>query len=112
MRIDGYRFGEIVIGGKKYTSDVVVLADRVALWWRQKGHTVVPADLQEILAAHPEFLVIGTGAHGAVRVLPEVKDFLAAREIKLVTLPTGEACKRYNELREKHRVAAALHLTC
>jgi len=110
--IDSYRFGTIVVDGKKYTEDIIVFPDRIASWWRQAGHTVAVADVKEMAAAAPEILIIGTGAYGAVRVLPEVESFLSAKGIKLLALPTREACERYNRLRDKHSVVAALHLTC
>jgi len=112
VKIEDYRFGEIVIDGRRYTSDVLILPDRVLSWWRQTGHAVAVADLTAALKAQPEYLIIGTGAYGAVRVLPEVEDFLAQSGITLVTLLTAEACRRYNELAVKFRVVAGLHLTC
>jgi len=112
LRIDGYRFGQVTIDGRKYTSDVIVFSDKIVSWWRQAGHVVAVADIKEIAAARPEVLIIGTGAYGAVRVLPEVENLLSSEGIKLIALPTREACEKYNRLRDKHRVVAALHLTC
>ncbi|MEW6447545.1 MAG: MTH938/NDUFAF3 family protein [Bacillota bacterium] len=112
MKIDSYRFGEIVIGGKKYTEDVIILPGRVISWWRKRGHTVEVSDLNEAAGAEPEILIIGTGAYGAVRVLPEVNDFLSLKGIKLTVLPSPQACERYNRLSTQHRIVAALHLTC
>ena len=62
--------------------------------------------------AAPEKLVVGQGANGRMRVTLETRRALEAAGIELVALPTGEACERYNGLREGGRVAAALHLTC
>ena len=112
MRIESYRFGEIIIDGKRYTSDVLILPDRVLSWWRKAGHAVTVADLAEAIAARPEMIILGTGAYGVVRIAPEVEKFLAAEGIQLVAAPTGEACQKYNVYAGKHRVAAGLHLTC
>ncbi|MGQ9512770.1 Mth938-like domain-containing protein [Thermodesulfitimonas sp.] len=112
MKIDGYRFGEIIIDGRRYTSDVLIMPDKVLSWWRKAGHAVAVADLVEAISVQPEFLIIGTGAYGVVRVLPEVKSFLAREGVVLIAAPTAEACCRYNELAAKHRVVAGLHLTC
>ena len=111
--IDDYSFGRIVIDGRDYHSDVVIYPDRVDdCWWRREGHRLQLADLQEILTASAEVLVVGTGAHGFMRVAPEVEQALAERGIELITLRTDQACQRYNELKDQKRTIAALHLTC
>jgi len=112
LRIEGYRFGEIIIDGEKYTHDVIIFPERVTSWWRKTGHAVEVADIGAVMAARPEMLIIGTGAYGAVRVSPEVETFLSSRGVKLIAAPTAEACDQYNRLREKHRLVAAVHLTC
>ncbi|MEW6192923.1 MAG: Mth938-like domain-containing protein [Bacillota bacterium] len=112
VRIEGYRFGEIVIDGKKYTSDVMIFPERVTSWWRKKGHAVEIEDLTAAVDTGPEIVIIGTGAYGAVRVSPEVEKFLSSRGVRLIVAPTGEACDQYNRLRAKHRLVAAVHLTC
>ncbi len=111
--IDSYQFGQIVISGKKYTSDVIIFPDRVKdNWWRKSGHQLCLDDVAEVIAENPEVLVVGTGASGLVKVLPEVKQSLEAREIKLIAEPTSEACNIYNQLCHSQKVVAALHITC
>ena len=45
-RIEGYRFGHLVVDGEEQTRDVIVLPDRVLTnWWRADGHRLVLADL-------------------------------------------------------------------
>jgi len=60
----------------------------------------------------PEVLVIGTGASGLMKVLPEVEQALEPQGIKLIDQPTDEACQTYNRLCQSQKVVAALHLTC
>ena len=57
-------------------------------------------------------LIVGTGAAGLVKVLPEVKEEAEAQGIKLIAQPTGDACNTYNELSRSKKTVAALHLTC
>lgn len=112
-RIESYRFGSIVIDGRNYTHDVIILPDRVIPdWWRQSGHTLRPGDLSAVFDAAPEALVVGIGASGRMRVTRETEEALTAAGIHLFPAPTEEACQMYNRLRERQRVAAALHLTC
>jgi len=111
--IDSYQFGLIVINGKKYTSDVIIFPDRVRdNWWRRTGHQLCLEDIAEVMAENPEVLVVGTGASGLVRVLPEVRKSVDARNIKLIVQATDEACHTYNQLCHSQKVMAVLHLTC
>ncbi len=111
--IDSYRFGEIVINGRKYSSDVIVLPDRVqGSWWRRKGHELNLEDITGVLTESLEVLIIGTGAAGVMKVPPEVRQEVAARGIKLMVEPTSEAVETYNRLCPSQKVVAALHLTC
>ena len=111
-RIEGYRFGQLVVDGEEQTRDVIVLPDRVVPnWWRADGHRLVLADLQDVLEELPEHLVVGTGAYGQMRPDPAVIEQLRERGVEVEALKTDEAVRRYGEL-DPRRTAAALHLTC
>ncbi len=111
--IDSYEFGSIIIDGRSYTSDVIVLPDRVVDdWWRNEGHELCKADVWEVVQAKPQVLVVGTGYFGRMEVLPETKDYLAKQGIELRVEKTAEACQVYNRLYRSRKTAAALHLTC
>ncbi|MFQ6102021.1 MAG: Mth938-like domain-containing protein [Anaerolineae bacterium] len=113
LTIDHYRFGAITVDGQRHTRDLIILPERViAGWWRKEGHTLHPDDLTAVLEVAPEVLVVGTGAHGMMHVTEETRRALEAAGIRLIAATTAEAVKTYNDLREKVRVAAALHLTC
>ena len=113
VQIESYSFGQIVIDGNSYNEDVIVFPDRVrSNWWRKSGHEVCIEDLKEVLEEKPKTLIIGTGAYGAVKVLPETEAHLQAEGIKLITQRTEEAVRLFNELVKTERVAAGLHLTC
>jgi len=114
--IEGYEFGRILIDGKTYRADLLILPDGIHPdWWRQEGHALAVVDLWELTQCEPlpEVLVVGTGSHGRMVVLPETEQWLKENGVELRALPTAEACKVYNALVEKGvRAAAALHLTC
>ena len=111
--IDNYRFGQVVVGGKKYTSDVIISPDSVRSNWRRaKGHELCLGDIADIIDENPEVLVVGAGAFGLVKVLYEVQRDIKARGIELIVENTDKACKTYNRLCPSRRVTAALHLTC
>ena len=111
--IDSYRFGRLVVDGKSHTKDVIILPDKViAGWWREQGHTLLPDDLEEVLAARPDLLVVGLGAYRRMNVTDEVQQSLKQAGIELIAQSTKQACETYNQLRDQKAVAAALHLTC
>ena len=111
--IDSYQFGEIVISGTKYSSDVIIFHDKVIdNWWRKTGHELCPADIAEVLKESPGVLVVGTGASGMMKVLPKLKEIVQAQGIELIIETTDKACDIYNQLCHSQRVVAAFHLTC
>jgi hypothetical protein len=113
MRIQSYRFGEIVIEGRRYRDDLMVFADRVrAGWWREEGHLLQVVDLKEALAAGPEALIVGTGTQQGMKVATEVVSHTKNAGIELLAFDTRMACQMFNELVEKRRIVAVLHLTC
>ncbi len=111
-RIEGYRFGHLVVDGEEQTRDVIVLPERVFTnWWRADGHRLVLADLEAVIEELPERLIVGTGAYAQMRPDPEALDQLRQRGVEVEALPTDEAVRRYGEL-DPRCTAAALHLTC
>ena len=111
-RIDEYQFGHIVIDGEEQTRDVITLPGRlVTNWWRRDGHSLVLADLDEVIDELPEHLVVGSGAYGRMHPDPAALEDLRRRGIEVEIFETAEAVKRYGDLNPRS-TAAALHLTC
>jgi len=111
--IDSYHFGQIVIDGKKYSSDIIIFSEGVqANWHRSKGHELSLEDITGVAAEKPEVLIIGTGASGLLKVPSEVSVQIEAQNIRLMVAPTDEACHLYNRLSRQQKVAAVFHLTC
>ncbi|MBC7221441.1 hypothetical protein H5T56_00405 [Candidatus Bipolaricaulota bacterium] len=112
MRLSGYRFGKIEVDGVPWQEDLWVCAGMVGRWWRREGHRVYPEDLAEVLELAPEVIIIGTGFYGILKVSEEARDLLSQKGIELMAIPTKEAVELFNDLSQKKRVAALLHLTC
>ncbi len=113
LKIESYRFGEIVIQGNTYRRDLILFPNRVLPdWWRRAGHSLCLDDLQAVLDDPPAVLVIGQGASARMEVPDAVRGALKAHGLRVITQPTAQACQTYNELCEHEHVAAALHLTC
>ena len=110
-------FGSIEVEGRTYEHDIVI--DRGAVRKRSKkaskpyrdkfGHTPLSAD--EELPWGGSRLIIGTGAHGSLPIMPEVMAQAARRHVDLVAVPTEQACRLISGLKPGE-VRAVLHVTC
>ncbi len=113
MNIDSYTFGEIVIDGKTYKSDVIVFEKKVKEnWWRKEGHKLLIEDLQEVIKHNPKTIIIGTGYSGMMKVATETINLLKSKKIDLIYKPTSEAIKIFNSYENKSSIIGAFHLTC
>ena len=114
MRIDSYQFGQMVVEGVTYRSDLIVFENHLLdSWWRKKGHEVQLEDLEEVLKrVDPDVLVVGKGDPGYMEIRPEARKALESRGIQVIALPTKQAWKKYNALQESHNAVGAFHLTC
>jgi polyphosphate kinase 2 (PPK2 family) len=109
--IEAFEFEEIVIDGKKFTSDVMIFPDgKVTKWKRDSEHELQPPDVKKILKANPRTLILGLGTIGKLRVLPEVYEKLGEAEIEVMAFKTEKAIETYKELRRDGKIAALLHV--
>jgi hypothetical protein len=110
-------FGSIEIEGTRYTHDIVIDAGAIRKrskrpskpYRDQYGHT--PLSANEDLPWGGEKLIIGTGAHGSLPVMPEVAEEAKRRGVDLVIEPTEEACQLIADVATP-KVYAVLHVTC
>ena len=114
MRISDYEFGKLAIADRTYTSDVIIAPERIIdCWWRKQGHNLQIEDLDDIVNAKPDLLIIGTGYYGRMQVPLETKQYLEERGIKVVQAKTRDAVTKFNQMQKEYaRIVAALHLTC
>jgi len=116
MHIKRFSFGSIQIDGITYEHDVVI--DRGEVRKRKKkpsrkfrdsfGHT--PLSIDEKIPWKCRQLVVGTGAHGRLPVMEEVKREARRRNIPLLILPTMQAIEELK--RGPGESNAILHVTC
>jgi hypothetical protein len=116
LRFKDFSFGSIHIDGTTYDYDVVI--DRGKVRKRKKkppkkfrdefGHT--PLSIEEDIPWKCERLVVGTGAHGSLPVMKDVKLEAERRKIKLLILPTAQAIDALKQ--DPDNANAILHVTC
>jgi hypothetical protein len=112
--IDDYQFGQITINGQIYDHDIYINSSgQIKPWWRKESHLIEKEDIKEVFSEKPDFIVIGTGAYSVAKVSKEIEKLAKENKIELFIDSTGEAVKKYNELKNKnYKVAAFFHLTC
>lgn len=119
VKFDSTKFGSVTVNGKEY-KDVLVIGGEVIprdldmLHDRYgTGHVTAPEEVDRLLEEKPDYLVVGTGQSGVLKVTGDLKE--AAREAgtKLITARTPQAIGKFNELVEKgEEVNALVHVTC
>jgi hypothetical protein len=110
-------FGEIEVEKQLYDHDVVIEAGKVSKrkkgpskqYREQTGHT--PLSIKEHIPWGGNQLIVGTGSYGRLPVMPEIEHEATRRGIKLVAVPTEEACRLLKDLKPKDAYAI-LHTTC
>jgi hypothetical protein len=112
--IESYSFGSMTITGQSHRNDLKIIDDKiVGNWWRREGHALYAQDIDDILYASVETLVVGTGAYGGMKVTEEAAQAIEGQGINLVAVPTKEAVSIFNSLHAQgKKVAGAFHLTC
>lgn len=117
MKARFIQFGEIEVAGKRYDYDVVIERGQVRkrkkgpskAFREQFGHT--PLSIGENIPWGGKQLIIGTGAHGALPIMEEVRAAAQRRGVELTAVPTPEACRLLENLPARD-VHAILHATC
>ena len=110
-------FGLIEVDGTRFEHDVVL--DRGSISKRRKkaskplrdryGHT--PLSLLEPIPWDCRRLIVGTGADGALPIVPDVLDEARRRGVELLAMPTAEACALLDDA-DPASTNAILHVTC
>ena len=103
----GYGAGYVEVNAKRYTSSLVVSAERIVVDWPAASVDALSADhLAAILELKPEIAIIGTGA--ALR-FPEPARLapLHQARIGVEVMDTPAACRTYNILLGEGRAVVA-----
>jgi hypothetical protein len=104
----------MVIDGTTYTKDLIILPERIVDgWWRQDGHVLHAVDLDQVIEAQPDQLIVGQGVYRRMKVADDARQALQEAEIAFTALPTSQAVQRFNDAAsEDQAIAAAFHLAC
>jgi len=111
--IDSYKFGEFIVDGKRFKSNIELAGQAVKEHRYLPEHELSLDDFTNLINYRPSVLLIGTGAYGVIKPPKQIIEFIEKQGIKVIVEKTGNACKTYNSLlKEGKKVAALLHNTC
>ena len=112
--IEQYSFGSIIISGKQYRSDLKIINGQVYPDWRRKsGHTVDVDEIDDILEVKPNYLIIGSGSFGRMKLSKQLKQHLTDCGVQVIREPTSTAIQTFNQMyADGKNVCAGFHLTC
>ena len=111
--ITDYKFGQITVNNKCYTSDLIISQGKIIPnWWRKKGHLLQLDDMDEVIKLNPDLLIVGTGCYGVMKIDNSFKKYCKLNNVNISEFTTGEAVKYYNSLKDKSKTVLAIHLTC
>ncbi|MBN1680739.1 MAG: hypothetical protein JW966_10630 [Anaerolineae bacterium] len=118
MNAEFVHFGEIRLNGVPYNRDVVI-CDEQHVTLRDKkpskkhkahfGHT--PLSIKETIPWDCQQLIIGTGTYGQLPVMKKVFAEADERGVKLIVVPTPEACTLLSRS-DLTTTNAIIHVTC
>ena len=117
MKVRLLGFGSIDVDGREYEHDIVIEGGRVreareealeAVSTRLRAHTTVGRRGAPWGGSE---LIVGTGVHGSLPVMPEVAEEAGRRGVRLTAIPTADACRLIAGL-DSREVRAVLHVTC
>lgn len=117
-KIESFQFGSIVIDGKTYGRDVIMLPDglvreRKGGFWKFGSHIINKEEIRELVAANPEVVVLGVGTNARANLVSDSLFALKRANVERIILPSPDAVERLNQLvAEGKRVAALIHITC
>jgi len=117
-KIISFEWGKIVVEGyPNVFKDVKVFPGGARPWdWRETGTRHHPgiqfADVAELLEKGAEVIVLSRGCHNVLQTTAETLAELEKRKIEHYVLTSGDAVKKYNQLRKTKLVGALIHSTC
>ena len=117
--IGSLSFGVIAVNGSRYRMrDVVIYPDgsvrrRPFSRWMFNHHTIQKAELDDLIAAGAEAVVVGIGTSSAAKLSEEATAFTTSASVEITALSSQDAVEKFNQLAESgRRVGALIHITC
>lgn len=117
-KIEGFKFGSIVIDGETIQHDVVIQLDGKVTKRKKKlskavygtSHTLSLEEARHVYEEGAERLIVGGGQFGRVALSEEAASFFAGVGCQVDVWRTGKAIKAWNKA--EGAVIGLFHITC
>lgn len=117
-KIDKTKFGSITVAGKKYEHDVLIRLGGGVEKRKKKlskaeygtSHILSKAEAAHIYEYGAEWILIGSGQTGLVRLSDEAEQFFKRKGCPVKLMPTPRAIECWNEA--EGRGIGLFHVTC
>ncbi len=119
IHIDSTKFGQIIVNGKTYDTDIVIFADGkiqersdISRQKHNTSHFFCVEEIDELLNTNPkpEVVVFGTGQYGICKIEQDALDKLNKNKIQIIVEPTPIAIEKFNNISKTK--AGIFHVTC
>lgn len=116
-KISEISWGKMEVEGFGTFKDAKLYPGRARAWdWNETGTRhqpgIQPADVQELLDAGAQVIVLSKGMEERLGVHPETLRLLEYLNIPVHVLETNAAVEKYNQLRGDQKVGGLFHSTC
>ncbi len=107
-KIQEYKLGSFIIDGRQFIGNIKIIGDKVRYWERSESPNLNEKSLQELIDQNPEFLIIGTGAAGLLKVPDHLKQAAIGKGISVFTGKTQDMVKKFNILHKDNKKVNAI----
>ncbi len=116
--LTGTGFGWVNVDDQRISHDILIRLDGQVTKRKKKlskevygtSHTISLAEAEYIFEDGAEFLIIGAGRFGKVRLSPEAADYFQEKSCRVDIFTTPKAVKTWNE--RKGKLIGLFHITC
>ncbi len=114
MKIDGYRFGNIVIDGNDYADDLLIVRgqEMIIPWIRERGHLCQKRDIERYLDGTIKKIIFGRGYFLVMKIDDELRNYLAENGIEFIETGSKKAVELFNNTEDRSSLLLCIHLTC
>ena len=107
-KIQEYKLGAFIIDGRQFIGSIKIMENKIRYWEKEEGNVLGLKDLDELFKSNPEYLVIGTGAAGLLKVSERIKQEITAKGISIIIGKTQDVVKKYNDLASTNKKVAGI----
>ena len=109
--IESISLGKLLFKGKVSRSDTIVYSDHMNTKWWIAGRTIIePGDLEEVIQAEPEVVVVGLGFMMPLSISDAAVAALEEKGIEVHVEKAEKAAELFNEFTPKKKTIGLFHL--